>query len=224
MLETGQKVVLPKGKAVFPHLVEPDSFEGSLDYKVSILLDPADPEVAKLIANITETAEDTLAKGVAEMKAKGGKHVAAAKAMNLQLPFAPEYAEDGTETGMILLKAKSKAAGITKKGKPWERKLPIFDSGASGVVKRIPHGTVPIFSGAIIKVEVEVFTYVAVGLKLAGVSFFINAVQLIQASTGGGSDGSGFGCEEGGFEADNEAPQGDDSASFEAQGEEDEDF
>ncbi len=199
ILDDKQLLITPKAPALFPHLVEPDNYEGSLDYKVSLILDPADTGVQELLDDITETAEAQLALAVKELTAKGGKHKKLAGEMSLSLPFSEEYEEDGSETGRFILKAKSKAAGVTAKGKAWERKVPLFDAGTSGKVKKIPHGTVPIFSGAVLKVELVTNVYTATGLKLAGVSFFIKAVQVIAVSEG--NDSNGFGCEEGGFDA-----------------------
>lgn len=199
MLEHEQKFVTPKGVAIYPHLVTPDEYEGSLDYKVSLKLDPTATGVQDLLDAITQAADTELERAVAEMNAKGGKTKAAAKDMAVSYPFEPEYNEEGEETGMVLLKAKSKAAGVSKKG-PWERKIPLFDSGASGKVKPIKHGTIDIWSGSELKVEVKTNVYTAPGLKLAGVSFYIESVQVLSLSSG--SAGGMFGAEEGGYESD----------------------
>jgi hypothetical protein len=199
MLADKQTLVAPKAEALYPHLVEPDNYEGALDYKVNLVLDPAEKGVQSFLDSITETAEAQLALAVKELKSKGGKYVKLAGEMALQLPFAPEYAEDGQETGRYILKTKSKAAGVTASGKKWERKIPLFDAGVSGKVKPIPHGSVQVFSGSILKVELVTNVYTATGLKIAGVSFFIKAVQVIELS--GGSSSNAFGCEEEGFDA-----------------------
>ena len=199
MLVEKQKIVLPKAEALWPKLVEPDNYEGSLDYKVSLILDPSEAGVQELLDEITETAEAQLFKAKAELTKKGGANIKKASELKCSLPFAPEYEQDGSETGRYILKAKSKAAGVTAAGKKWERKIPLFDAGTSGKVKPIPHGSVGIFSGSILKVEVVANPYIALGLKIAGLSFYINAVQVIELSGGGG--GGSFGCEEGGFDA-----------------------
>ncbi len=197
MLQHEQKVVTPTGTAIFPHLVTPDNYEGSLAYKVSLKLDPAANGVQELLASITAAAEEELKRGKAALKKKGGKHAATAKELALQLPFEPEYDDNGDETGLVILKAKSKAAGITDKGKEWERKIPLFDAKR----KKIPHGSVDIWSGSRLNVELVTNCYTAPGLKIAGVSFYIHAVQVISLAGGfDGSDGSGFGVEEGGFD------------------------
>lgn len=190
MLKHEQKFVTPKGVAVYPHLVTPDEFEGSLDYKVSLKLDPKVPEVKALLASITELADAELERAVAELTEKGGKSVKTAKEMAVCYPFEPEYNADDEETGMILLRAKSKAAGIGKKG-PWERKIPLFDA----TPKPIKHGTVDIWSGSELRLELKTNVYTAPGLKLSGVSFYIESVQVITLATG--SSGGMFGAEEG---------------------------
>jgi hypothetical protein len=203
MLEHEQKFVSPKGIAVYPYLVTPDEYEGSLDFKVSLKVDPSTEGVQDLLDSITEAADAELERAVAEMKAKGGKTKAAAKDMAVSYPFEPDYDDDGNETGLVLLKAKSKAAGVSKKG-PWERKIPLFDSGSTGKVKPIKHGTIDIWSGSELKVEMKTNVYTAPGLKLAGVSFYIESVQVLSLSSG--NAGGMFGAEEDGYEADDSAP------------------
>lgn len=199
MLEHDQKVVTPRALAVYPHLVTPDEYEGSLDYKVSLKLDPSKPEVEELLDSIKETADAELERAVAELTEKGGKSKKLATELVVNYPYEPEYDEEGKETGMILLKAKSKAAGVGKKG-PWERKIPLFDAN----VKAIKHGTIDIWSGSELKVELKTNVYTATGLKIAGVSFYINSVQVLSLASG--NSGGMFGAEEGGYEADDAAP------------------
>ena len=196
MLKQDQKFVTPTGVAQYPHLVEPDNFEGSLDYKVNLILDPADVGVQELIDSITASCEAEFKRGTDEMKAKGGKHIAAAKLMELFVPIVPEYNDVGEETGRVIFKAKSKAAGITKAGKAWERKIPLFDAAT----KKIPHGSVKVWSGSILKVEMQMNLYTAAGLKKSGCSLRIASVQVLELSEGGGGGGA-FGVEEGGFDS-----------------------
>ncbi len=203
MLEHDTKIVTPTAIALFPHLVEPDLYEGSLDYKVSLILDPSVEAAATLIANIEEIVAAQLAVSIKELQAGSGKDKALAKQIEGHSPLLPEFDEEGDETGRMILKVKSKAAGVTGKGKKWERKINIFDSGngPTGKPALIPHGTVDIWGGSLLKVELKVNRYFAKGLKKAGVSFYIEAVQVIELKTGGGSGGDGFGIEEGGYEA-----------------------
>lgn len=201
MLEAKQKVVTPRCEVLYPYLVTPDNYEGALDYKVNIILDPNEKGVQELIDNVRETAEAQFERGKKELIKKGGKNAAVAKQLEMACPISPEYDDNGDETGRFILKAKSKAAGVTAAGKSWERKIPIFDSGASGKPQKIPHGSVQIWSGSILRVELEANLYTAAGLKLAGVSFYISSVQVIELSSGGSSSSSAFGVEEGGFDA-----------------------
>jgi len=219
MFTEKQVVLFPKGIARYPHLVTPDDYEGTLDFKTQIILNPADKGVQNLIDEITETAQGQLDLAKAELIKKGGKSIKVAEAMTLGLPMEPEFAEDGTETGNVVLKVKSKAAGVSAKtGQKWERKIPLFDAGASGKVKIIPHGSVDIWGGSVIKVEAVANPYIAVGLKLAGCSFYIKAVQVLELSSG--SDSNGFGIEEGGFDASELMPPTVDSSFSEEEEEE----
>lgn len=192
MLQHEKKFVTPAGIAVYPHLVTPDEYEGSLDYKVTLKLNPEDKGVSELIADITALADAELERAVAEMKAKGGKSIKAAGELKVNYPFEEEVNDAGDETGMILLRAKSKAAGVGKKG-PWARKIPLFDAQP----KPIKHGSIDIWSGSVLKLELKTNVYTAPGLKLSGVSFYIESVQVLQLSNG--NSGGMFGAEEGGY-------------------------
>jgi hypothetical protein len=197
MLNQDAKFVTPRGVALYPHLVTPDAFEGSLDYKVNLILNPESVGVQELLDSIQASAEHEFEKGKAELMAKGGKHIVTAKALELFVPFSPEYSDVGEETGNVILKAKSKASGISAKtNKPWERKIPLFDKNR----KRIPHGAVDIWSGSVVKVEMQIFMFTAAGLKKSGCSLRIVSAQVLELSEGGGGGGA-FGVEEGSFDA-----------------------
>lgn len=196
MLKQDEKFVTPRGVALYPHLVTPDSYEGSLDYKVKLILNPDSAGVQELLDKIQASAEDEFARGKAELIAKGGKNIVTAKSLELFLPFSPEYSDVGEETGNVILTAKSKASGISAKtNKPWERKIPLFDKNS----KRIPHGAVDIWSGSILKVEMQAFMFTAAGLKKAGCSLRLVSAQVLELSEGGGSNA--FGVEEGSFDS-----------------------
>jgi hypothetical protein len=209
-LEHEKKVITPIGIARYPHLITPDEYEGSLDYKTGLILDPLNnQEHADFVAAIDEAVAAQFEAGKAELNEGNGKQKALAKQLEAKAPYEPELDDEtGEETGRIILKCKSKAAGVSK-GKPWERKIPVFDAKK----KQIKHGTVDIWGGSELRLELVTNCYTAPGLKLAGVAFYISAVQVITLNTAGSaSGGNGFGVEEG-WEDDGE------SASFGNEGE-----
>lgn len=189
-------VVTPAGIALWPHLVEPDDYAGQLNYKTGVVLDPKDPGVSEFIAMLDEASLKAYNEGVAELKALGGKNIPLAKSIVQKVPYDLEYDDEGEETGRVIVQCKSKAAGINQKTqKKWERKIPLFDSGkGKGRPAKIPHGSVRVWGGSVIKVEVELFPYCATGLKLAGVSLRIKSAQILQAADG--SSSNNFGVEE----------------------------
>ena len=192
-----KSIVTPVGIAQWPHLVEPDDYEGSLNYKTDLLLDPNDKGVSEFIKHLNDAADKAYEEGVAELMTKGGKSVALAKQITKKVPIQPQYDDEGNETGLVLVSMKSKASGVTATGKKWSRTVPLFDSGkGKDRPEKIPHGSVDVWGGSLIKVEVEVYPYCATGLKLAGVSLRIISAQILQLSEGSTSGGNNFGVEE----------------------------
>lgn len=189
-----EKIVTPKGIAVWPWLTKPDTkFNSDGEYRVKLKLNKE--EHSDFLQSLEDKAQAAYDEAVAEMKEKGGKAAAAAKKMELHTPFEPEYDDEGDETGNVIVTIKSKASGTTKAGKAWKRKINIFN--AKGVHLKNPPA---IYGGSLLKVEAEISPFSMPATKTAGISLRISAVQVLQLSEGnGGGDASahGFGVEEG---------------------------
>lgn len=203
-----ESVVTPRGTAVYPKLVEPDEYEGEKNYKTGLLLDPADPAHAKFIDEVNAAAQDAYDAWLEEAKeelkeAPGPKKAKLKKAIEdveVHSPLNPEFDDEGDETGKFILNVKMKAEGTNKKtGKSWKRVCPIFDSRG----KKINDTVDSIWGGSILKLEVTLNPFGMPATGRAGVSGRLEAVQIIELSSGGGGGGK-FGVEEDGYVAEDD--------------------
>ena len=171
-------VVSPKGIAIYPHLVQPDTkYEALGLYKVDLSVDSQ--EAAPLIANIK------LAQQKAKEKAPKGKRIKEA-----ELPYYNELDDEGQETGRVIFRFKMRAKVIPKNGgDSWEQKPKFFD--ASG---KLLDDVESIWGGSILKVSADLAPWY-MAAKGAGVTARLKAVQIIDLKTGGGADASSFGFE-----------------------------
>lgn len=206
---SNKTILKARGTAKFPWLNRPDTkFNLEGDFKVDVVLTPdeAQPLIDRLEAMQAEALKEAQAK-------KKGKRVKQA-----DLPIQPELDEDGEETGNFVLRTKMKASGVSKKtGKPWSRKLPLFDAQGTPTNVRVGGG-----SEIIVAFEPSAYDSSSVGV---GVTLRMEAVQVITLREGGGASSSsfGFGSVEGGFvasdednagEPDTEAPQAEDEDGY----------
>lgn len=177
----------PKGIAVFPWLTKPDTkFNEDGVYHCGIALNPEDPGVNEFLARVKEITKEA----AEAVKASGVKKV------NVHPPVVEEEDDDGNKTGMFVIKTKSNATRKGKNGRVSQVQLTLVDA------KRNPHpGNIPVYGGSILKLSV---TPVArfVQNKLY-VTFYINAVQVIELQTSNGVNG--FFEEEDGYEAEGNA-------------------
>jgi hypothetical protein len=185
----------PKGVFVFPRLTEPDTkFKAEGEYSVKVLLDPDEPAVGKLISLITNEAAACL------KAAKENEKVPAKRAKweTKYLPVEQEQdPETGEPTGYVLLKFTTRASGVSKKtGKPWERKVPMFDA------KGKPIEPAAVWGGTVGKVAFTINPYSQTIQTGASVSLGLNAVQILDLVTGSGGSAKGYGFgEEDGYTA-----------------------
>jgi len=155
-------------------------------------------ETVEALANLlAEFVEDKKAELLTEKKA--GK----VKTLKVRDLFARELDEDGEETGHIVINAKMKASGVSKKdGKPWARTPKVFDSKGKKM-SPVPF----IFGGSELKVAVQAKAYYMAKDNEAGVAFYLEAVQVIKLVKGGDRDAKGYGFgEEEGYSSDDDAP------------------
>lgn len=215
-LAVSKRYASPAGEALFPYLITPDDYEGKLEFKTKLKLDKEKPEVQAFLTKVETEAKKAYESQIEEMKAKGGKAAANASKYEMYLPFEDDFDKQGNETGMVLVNFKTaatykdKTTGATK-----QKVLPLFDS------KNQRMEIDDLWGGSIIKLS---FTFSNPwsnpSAKTAGISLYINAVQVLDLRKGGGQSAESFGFdEEDGFEASNE--EIDASVDFE---EEEDDF
>ena len=195
----------PVGTAIYPHLLELDSYQlkehGKKEYNTNLRLSPS-PERDELQALVDSTAKQAYDDIVAELNEGDGKAKKLAKEFEIHTPY--EYAVDdqGDDTDDIVFKFKCAAGGTDKQGNDWDKELPVFDS-LGQPVKGDARKAMRLWGGSRISVAAQLIPFAAKGLKKAGVSLRLQAVQVIEAKGGGdNADAFGFGVVEGGFKAD----------------------
>lgn len=189
------------GVAVYPNIHKPSQKYGKFECK--LILDP-DDETLKEIVKKAEEMRDRFA----EEKRKeliAGKKMAKAKAIVLADIVKPEYNDEGEETGMVSLKATADHVGKRKDGSTFTRTITVVDSRNKKLAK------VPlIFGGSELKMAGVAFPYYNASNDTVGVSFRLEAVQVIKLVSGGAQHN--FGAEEGGYESEDDG-EGHDFAS-----------
>lgn len=199
-----------RGITRYPHLNKPDTkFDDAGVYKTDLILD-AEAGTA-LTARFEKMRAAELKKTQARLKGK--------KAKAADLPVQPEYDENGEETGRFVLKTKMKASGISKKtGEAWKRDLPLFDAEGVPTNVRVGGG-----SEVILCITPNPWSNPK---GECSVTCYLEAVQILSLSAGGGASASrfGFGAVDGGFKSsemdaadDDEADAGDDEAGGDAE-------
>lgn len=191
----------PKGVAVFPHLIEPDTkFNANGEYNVRLELDPSDPGVDAFLRFIEAEATASYEETIEKLNASGGPGKAKAKQLKLNSPVKDVYDDEGEPTGLKQVSFKTAATYKDKTGAVKSKKVKFFDASATPK----PFYPESLWGGSEIKVAFAVARYYIAGQQAAGASLYINAVQVIKLVEGGGgnADEFGFGGEEGGFAAD----------------------
>lgn len=197
------RIVTPQGVAKFPYLTTPDTqFNSDGEYKVNIILDPADPDVQPFLDRLDELATEAVEKAKTDLIAgaktpKLGER--AAEAVIPQEPYREDLDSEGEPTGKIEVRFKTRARGTRKDGSVWTRTVNLFD--AKG--KPLGEG-VAVYGGAVIKVNFTPNPYYVAGTKAAGISLQLNAVQVLELSSGADASFYGFSSEEG-FDSEDDA-------------------
>jgi len=186
----------PKGVAVWPNLNAPDTkFKPEGEYTARLAFDPNLPEVQKLITTLEKVRDELFE----EFRAEKPAH----KKFEVAPVFTEELDKEGEETGRITINFKMKASGVSKKtNKPWTRKPTIFDSKGKEI-KNPP----TIGGGSVLRVACELGGGGVPSAKKFYLSPKLVGVKLLELVTFGSvtAAGCGFGEDEGGYEADNEA-------------------
>lgn len=195
----------PKGIFKYPNLIKPDYGTKEFpkkygEYNVRLILE------GKAAQELIAKLQPEMDKALAEAEEKFAQlPVATRKRLKgvTPNPFYTEVFDKETEepTGQFEFRFKTAASGVNKKGERWERTVPIFDAKGKPV-KNLKE----IWSGTVGKIAYSVAPYFVAGSGAAGITLYLEAVQIIELNVGSGRSASEFGfSEEEGFEASEES-------------------
>jgi hypothetical protein len=188
------------------------------NYTLHLAYDSGNAAVKKLKADWEKRAEAVRQKAIKDAQA-AKKGVAAAKALEITTPISEEMDEEtGEPTGRLIIKAKTSAEYKDKKTNEMVAvRVPVFDAKAKPVKGRTKAG-----KGTIAKISGTLSEYVSASIKKAGLTLYLDAVQILELVEYGGDGSSyGFEAEEDGYDAEAAAADDDDDA-FGGEGEGDE--
>lgn len=185
------RITSPKGIAKYPHLNKPDTkFKDVGEYVVTLLFNPNKiPEFLELLDQLTDEA-------VEEQKQilKDKKQAAKAKQMQRKPAYKMELDQDGEETGKVEVRFKMKSVITLKNGDTRVLEPQLFDAQGAPVDKK----KVLIYGGSVLKVNFTPSSYYMASSRMAGVTLYLNAVQILELVSRGGNAGYyGFESEEG---------------------------
>lgn len=220
--QPGDSITLftPRGALRYPKLVEPDHGTEAYpknppEYNTGLILTRGAPGVDAFLAKLDEMMEESreLAEAkLADLPLKTRKKIEAEGGVKADDPYEVVY-DDQTEeeTGDVILKAKTKASGVSRKtGKPWSRQVDLFDAKGKPIPNRL-RKTIRIWGGTVARVNLDLRAYFVEGSGRYGLGRYLNAAQIIelvdsgarQASSYGFSDeGDGFDTDDAGFDTD----------------------
>lgn len=181
--------VTPKGSLLFPHIYEPEQYEGKdVGYTVNIKFDQKETDA--LIAVIDEELQNAKH----SIKLKPGQKWSAE-------PFLG-YKED--KDGDIVFKFKANSHYTTKSGETHKVTIPVFDAHGKPIKDPLSIG-----NGTIAKVAYTLVPY-WISKVVNGIKLRLDAVQIIDLKEYGQKDAKGFGFgEEEGFSAPEEKEEDD---------------
>lgn len=163
-----QKIISPRGIAVYPWLNTPDTkFSPDGDYKVTLKVEAE--AAAPLIAKLDEVLTNYKAQQV-KTNPKVGQY-------SITPPYEMELDDQGNATGDYLFKFKQKAKIQTKDGRVIDMKVALVDAS------RTPT-SVNVGGGSEIKIAATVFPYAMSSNKNIGVSLRPSAVQILSLASG----------------------------------------
>ena len=191
--------VTPKGSLLFPHIYEPETYEGKdVGFTVTIKFDQKETDA--LIVVIDKELE----KAKHSIKLKPGQKWSAE-------PFLG-YRED--KDGDIVFKFKANSHYTTKSGETHKVTIPVFDAHGKPIKDPLSIG-----NGTIAKVAYTLVPY-WISKVVNGIKLRLDAVQIIDLKEYGEKDAKGYGFgEEEGFSA----PEEEDDSPFVDSSEEDTD-
>lgn len=178
-----QNYVTCKGKAIYPHLRTPDTFEGN-DLGFTIRLMPSVEDAQKF--------EEFLR---AELDKAASLPEFAGKKLNDRNAL---IGMGETQEGDTVFKFKTKSTYKTKSGDIMNRVIPIYDSQGKPLPKSVDVG-----HGSIVKVAFSIHPYYKTK-TIKGLTLYLNAVQvleLVERTDERSAESFGFGAEAGGYVA-----------------------
>lgn len=183
-----QKAITPRGVLIYPWLTKADTkFNPDGEYRTNLAI--PQEQAQEFCKKLDSILDSYFKEQVAAAKPQD------AKKLTKEEPYSPQYDDAGEETGNIIIKAKMKALVKTKDGSEFTQKPKLFDAQGNPLPSSVnPYG------GTQAKVSVQIVPYNMPSTKKVGLSFRLQAVQILQlvASGGGGdSESFGFGKEDG---------------------------
>ncbi len=202
------KMRTPRAVFVWPKLTEPDYGSNQYpkpdgEYTTKLRFDGSDPafiafreKIEKAHARSVELGRDKFGELKVATRKKLGD-------ITINEPFTEVYDNETEEpTGEVEMKVSMKASGTVKKGpragKTWSRKPQLFDAKGKPMLK-VPD----IWGGTVGKVSFSFVTdgYFIPGTGAVGISFQLEAAQIIDLVSGGQRKASDYGFgEEDGYE------------------------
>ena len=205
-------IFTPKARARYPHLTNPDAFQGVSKYKCDLMFDPANPEHSQFIAAVrkyeTGAKKEIVEVAQAELddldaNSKNPAIIKKIKALQVLVsdidtefnsPLKEEFDKDtGEPTGLYILRSSSKSSFIDKKTKAVINIAPKLYDATGNIIS----GDRPQIGGGselIMKVKLRGYSE-SFG---CGLSSQIQAVQIIKLFEGGGGSDDGFSAVAGG--------------------------
>ena len=173
-----KQFVSPEGIARYPHLAEPNvKFVKTGKYEVRLYFDSEGG--AKLLAMLQEAYDEAIRLG----KEKYEKLSAQSKANTAFSPqpfYKEEVLDDGTSTGRIFVNFDKFAKLELDDGRVLEFKVPVFDKANKPMLTEdIRQAS----SGSIMKAAFKVKPYFMPAGAKAGISFDLQAVQIVKAES-----------------------------------------
>lgn len=182
----------PRASSLFVHIVKPDygtkqypDEEGSFNITLRLTEAEADQLKAALA--------DEIAEARAEMDEKFNElPIATRKKLGQPAwnePGAVEYDRETEEpTGFVLFRFKTKASYTDRQGETRERKIPVFDSMQQPVKLKDEPGF-----GSIVRVNFTAAPYFVSSSGNGGLTFYLNAVQILKLKEGGARSAADYG-------------------------------
>jgi len=199
-----ESITTPTGIAKFPWLTKPQLKYNTVDeyeYKCNLIVDGKAEGLNDLLKHLEEIAQEQFAQLKKDIKEAATKEKNPDKKKKIladidkaekYLPFELEFNDEEKETGNVIFKTKQATEFKNKKGNMVQIELTFFDA-AGKKLSEAPS----IFGGSKLRLNCQLNPFSSVGLKTAGVSLRLKAVQILELTKGRTAKDYGFSEEEG---------------------------